>query len=262
MKKCCSFVVMTRKTVLWISIPLFLFLFSVDSMLANTPFERVFSFGVQVGTDIGGAVPIPFKAVGGSFNPYPKLNAAFGANLIWDISPSVSLGANVNYKTVAMEADARVANQKFKGENTVQYFTGISEMAMSFTFLEVPFYTNYYIGSKRNHAIQAGVFGSYVFKSTFTTHALKGFIGFEPDRVDAQVTDPQVMDFSGLLTRWDAGFLIGYQTKIASRLRVGLHLMFGVRDIFTKGNDFFDYKMQQIRGSIVLSYDLFRIYNR
>ena len=239
-----------------------LFLSFGHEVWADNPFESVFVIGVQLGTDIGGAAPIPFRAVGGSFNPYPKLNAAFGANVLLEVNPRITIGANVNYKTVAMEADARVTNQKFKGENTVQYFTGTSEMSMSFTFLEVPLYIDFYLGSKKIHAIQAGIFGSYVFKSRFVTRATKGFIGFEPDRVDATVTDPQVMDFSPLMTRWDAGFLIGYHTKVTARLRAGLHLMFGVRDIFKKGNDFFDYKMQQIRGSVVLSYDLFRIYKR
>ena len=41
---------------------------------------------------------------------------------------------------------------------------------------------DFYLGSKKIHAIQAGIFGSYVFKSRFVTRATKGFIGFEPDR--------------------------------------------------------------------------------
>jgi hypothetical protein len=37
--------------------------------------QSLFSVAPLIGTDIGGAVPIPFNAVGGSFNAYPKLNA-------------------------------------------------------------------------------------------------------------------------------------------------------------------------------------------
>ena len=225
-------------------------------------FVPVFSVAVQMGTDIGGAAPVPLRAVGGAFNPYPKLNAAFGARLLLDLHPRWCLGVNINYKTVAMDADARVTNQKFKGENTVQYFTGTSEMSMSFSFLELPLYVDFFLGSKKQHALQAGFFGPYAFNPKFVTTAIKGFNGVEPDRVDARVTDSPPMDFSAVLKHWDTGLLFGYETKITSRVRAGLHLMFGVMDIFKKGNDFFDYKMHQIRGSIVLSYDLIRIYQR
>ena len=36
--------------------------------------EYRFALGVQVGTDIGGAVPVPFKYIPETFNPYPRLN--------------------------------------------------------------------------------------------------------------------------------------------------------------------------------------------
>lgn len=233
---------------------------SADSL--TVPFQPIFAVSAQIGTDIGGAIPVPFSAVGGSLNAYPKLNAAFGVRLLLDVHPRWSLGANINYKTVAMEADARVTNQKFKGENTVQFFTGTTEMSMSFTFLELPVYVDFFLGPKKIHAVQAGLFGAYSFKSKFQTRAMKGFIGSEADRVDSGVTEPQVMDFSALLTRWDVGVLFGYETRITPRIRAGLLLMFGFRDLFQTGNDFFDYKMHQVRGSVVLSYDIFRLYQR
>lgn len=50
-----------------------------------------FALGVQLGTDIGGAVPFPFKYIPDTFNPYPKLNLSLGAKLSFPItSPLVS----------------------------------------------------------------------------------------------------------------------------------------------------------------------------
>ena len=44
-----------------------------------------FALGVQLGTDIGGAVPFPFKHIPETFNPYPKLNLSLGAKLSFPI---------------------------------------------------------------------------------------------------------------------------------------------------------------------------------
>ncbi|HOO42086.1 MAG TPA: outer membrane beta-barrel protein [Bacteroidales bacterium] len=228
----------------------------------NASFVPSFCIAPQIGTDIGGALPVPFDAVGGSFNAYPKLNATLGARFFLNLHDRWTLGANLNYKTIAMDADARVTNQKFKGENMVQYFTGTSQMSMGFTLLELPVYVEFLAGKKRQHGIQLGFFGAYVLKSHFITNAIKGFIGSEPDRIDSEITTPQVMDFSSLLDSWDSGLLLGYDARIFPRIRMGLHVMMGLKDIFQPGSDFFDYTMKQMRGSVTVSYDLIRFYKR
>ncbi|MDD2289562.1 MAG: outer membrane beta-barrel protein [Bacteroidales bacterium] len=225
-------------------------------------FFTSFCIAPQIGTDIGGTIPIPFSSIGGAFNAYPKLNATLGARFFLNLHPRWSFGANLNYKTIAMDADARVTNQKFKGENTVQYFTGTSEMSMSFQILELPVYVEFLAGSKRQHGIQVGIFGSRVMSSRFITYATKGFVGSEPDRMDSALSSPQVMDFSSLLDKWDVGLFAGYEARIFPRIRMGLHVMIGMKDIFLPGSDFFDYKMKQVRGSVTVSYDLIRIFQR
>ncbi len=238
--------------------------FIQDTLMAQQPGAFVPSFCIapQIGTDIGGAMPVPMNAVGGNFNAYPRLNATLGARFFLNIHSRWTLGVNLNYKTIAMDADARVSNQKFKGENIVQYFTGTSQMSMGFTILELPLYAEFLVGKKRQHGIQLGVFGAYVFNSRFITNAVKGFIGSEPDRIDSEIITPQVMDFSSLLDTWDAGLFAGYQARIFPRIQMGLHIMMGVKDIFLPGSEFFDYKMKQMRGSVTVSYDLVRIFQR
>lgn len=237
---------------------------SGNVLRAQQPGSFVPSFNIapQIGTDIGGAMPVPMNAVGGYFNAYPKPNATLGALFFLNFHSRWTVGASLNYKTIAMDADARVSNQKFKGENTVQYFTGTSQMSMGFTILELSVYAEYLVGKKRQHGLQLGIFGAYVFKSHFTTNAVKGFIGAEPDRIDSDITTPQVMDFSSLLDTWDTGLFLGYEARIFPRIRMGLHVMMGVKDIFMPGSDFFDYKMKQMRGSVTVSYDLVEIFQR
>lgn len=225
-------------------------------------FVTSFCIAPQIGTDIGGTIPIPFSSIGGAFNAYPKLNATLGARFFLNLHPRWSFGANLSYKTIAMDADARVTNQKFKGENIDQYFTGTSEMSMSFQILELPVYVEFLAGSKRQHGIQVGIFGSLVMSSRFITYATKGFIGSEPDRMDSALSSPPVMDFSSLLDKWDVGVFAGYQARIFTRIKMGLHVMIGMKDVFLPGSDFFDYKMKQVRGSVTVSYDLIRICQR
>ena len=70
--------------------------------------EYRFALGVQLGTDIGGAIPFPFSNVPDVFNPYPKLSPSIGAKLTFPVTKKWTLGAEVTYKKVAIDADARI----------------------------------------------------------------------------------------------------------------------------------------------------------
>ncbi len=223
------------------------------------PSYSTFCIAPVIGTDIGGAVPIPFNAVGGSFNPYPKISVSLGARMYMNLRRKWNIGAELSYKTIAMDADARVTNQKFKGENMVQFFTGTSDICMRFTMLELPLYVKYMMGSRRQYGILLGAYGAYNFKSEFVTNARKGFIGGEANRMDSPLTSPMVMDFTSTLDTWDVGLLAGYEAQLFPRISLGLHLLCGFKDIFISGSDFFDYKMKHLRGSLTVSYDLVRL---
>ena len=51
--------------------------------------EYRFALGVQLGTDIGGAIPFPFSNVPDVFNPYPKLSPSIGAKLTFPVTRDV-----------------------------------------------------------------------------------------------------------------------------------------------------------------------------
>ena len=99
--------------------------------------EYRFALGVQLGTDIGGAIPFPFSNVPDVFNPYPKLSPSIGAKLTFPIDRKWTLGAEVTYKKVAIDADARIDNQRFHDDknNVISRFCGSAEMSMDFTML-------------------------------------------------------------------------------------------------------------------------------
>lgn len=99
--------------------------------------EYRFALGVQLGTDIGGAIPFPFSNVPDVFNPYPKLSPSIGAKLTFPVTRKWTLGAEVTYKKVAIDADARIDNQRFHDDknNIISRFCGSAEMSMDFTML-------------------------------------------------------------------------------------------------------------------------------
>jgi len=228
------------------------------TMVNDTLYLHEFNISPQLGTDIGGAIPVPFSAGGSKINAYPRLSPSIGIAFSYTYQYRWNLGLELTYKRIAMDADARVTNQKFKGENAVQHFTGTAEMMMTFTLLEVPLYATYMFGVNRQHGAILGGYFAHNLNAKYVTTAKKGFIGPVEDVVESTITDPMVMDFSSTLDTWDVGILIGYEARIINRVHIGLRVLIGCKDIFTPDSDFFDYKMYPMRGAIVLNYDLLR----
>ena len=67
------------------------------------------------------------------------------------------------------------------------------------------------------------------------------------------------MDFSPYMDSWDMGVLLGYERKLSRRFELGLRVSMGFKDIFHKDNQYFDYNMLHMRGTVVISYNLFDI---
>lgn len=229
----------------------------------NTPADawwgnHILSLGVQVGVNIGGAVPYPLKHIPEAINAYPQLTGSLGAKCTFPLYQPFSLGVELNYKTIAMKADARVENQQFKNpDGLLQYFSGAAQMNMSFTMLEIPLYVKYRF-RQSPHAVILGGYYAFVLSREFTTIALKGYIGNAPDEVASPVdAQPQIMPFSASLDRWDAGLIAGYELQIIPRLHLGLRFMTGFKDVFKPLHRYFEYRMLPMRGAVTVSYSLF-----
>ena len=222
---------------------------------------RRWAIGVQAGTDVGGAIPVPIENIPKTFNPYPRLNISLGARVSWSYNNTWSVHSEVTYKGVDMDADARVENQVFKLDGGTQYFSGTAQMNMSFKMIEVPLYVKVALSDKYNDFFIFGGYYSHILSSNFVTIAEKGYLGGKPDEYGGSITPdkPFIMDFSQYLDNWDAGIVLGYERRIWKRANLGIRMMVGFKDIFTPENAFFDYKMWNMRGSIFLEYDLFLI---
>jgi hypothetical protein len=210
--------------------------------------------GLSLGTDIGGAIPFPISNIPGTINAYPHINPALGANLSFLLIKGWGLGVEVNYKTIAMKADARVNNQKFNMDNATMYFSGTTKTEMKFIMLEVPLYTKFRF-TNRNFVF-AGAYYSHIFSSSFIADPVKGYSGSSPDVAETIDVSDIKMDFSQYMDNWDYGALIGYEHAIFDRLKLALRLSMGFKDIFKSSSNYFDYSMLHMRGCITLGYDL------
>jgi hypothetical protein len=221
----------------------------------------------QLGLQAGGAIPMPMSALSGDDGAvnaqvklYPRLSAAVGKRL----SNKWFAYAGLNYASSGITAKARVKNQRIKeisresGDLVVEYFTGVSHVEMAFAYAELPVYAEYAL-SPRNKLLM-GLYGAHKVSGKFEAMPVKGFTSDKPDDVHAEMrpSDNIRSNFSDDLRTWNFGVLLGYEFVVFSRLNAGLHLNFSPFDIFKSGVEYFDYTMHPLRGSVMVSYDLFR----
>ncbi len=228
----------------------------------NGHIEKKGSLGVHMGTDIGGAIPFPFKNIPEKINAYPQITLALGGRFAYTVSDKWGGGMEVTYKTVKTNSDARLTNQKFQDENAISFFTGTAESHLSFTMVEIPIYVKYNFRNKRDR-ILAGPYFSSMIKTKFVNKPRKGFNGPRENTVETIISDDPKspnymsdMDFTDSMDSWDIGIMGGYERRITNQVDLGLRVSWGFKDIFKRNNKYFDYSMRHIRGSLVISYKL------
>lgn len=230
-----------------------------DSTRKNVEYR--FALGVQLGTDIGGAIPFPFSNVPNPFNPYPKLYPSLGVKLTFPVDRHWAVSTELTYKKIAIDADARIKNQRFndKENDIVARFTGSAEMGMDFTMLEIPVYAKYTFANLKDRILFGGYF-AWMMNGTFDIQVNKGYMMDDEGTYTGTIEGkPLEINFNNILDNWDAGLVLGYERRLFSRVEIGLRVSWGMKDIFKRNNQYFDYKMLHMRGSLVVSYNLFNI---
>lgn len=217
--------------------------------------------GIRVGTDIGGALPFPFSNIPSEFAPKIKPRLTLGGEVIWPVSKRFNITAEVNYKTVAIDAEAFVEEQFFQAEelnnNEPVFFTGMADMNMSFSMLEFPVYVEYLFSGGRNRLMLGGYY-ALGKKRSFDVIAKKGYMQVaKGDEELLSLNTNFTMSFTQDLDSWDAGLVFGYERRIIENLSVNGKVHIGFKSIFTDGFEKLEYKMYQMRLAVGLTYELF-----
>lgn len=235
-----------------------------------------FSVGIHTGFDIGAAVPWPpGEAVGGGnkMSAVPRLSPALGFSYTTIFNKHWMLTVESTYKTVAMDAKTWVKSQllylKDANGNVegIQQFRGTAEAKMSFTMLEVPLYLKYTFRKGYDKVFLGGYY-AYVIKGRFETIPKKGTITelsvdppHEPTPDSTIPVTPEsavVQNFDSSMDSWDAGFILGYERKLTSRVNLSGRFSMGFKDVFKPEDKYLDYAMLHMRGTVVLSYTFMR----
>lgn len=217
--------------------------------------------GIRVGTDIGGALPFPFSNIPSEFAPKIRPKLTLGAEVIWPVSKRFTVTAEVNYKTVAIDAEAFVEEQFFQTEdlnnNEPVFFTGMADMNMSFSMIEIPVYAEYLFSGGRNRLLFGGYY-SINKKQKFDVVAKKGYMQVSKGDEDVMSLNTNfTMSFTDDLDSWDAGVLFGFERRIVENLSVNGKVHIGLKSIFTSGFEKLEYKMYQMRLAVGITYEIF-----
>lgn len=225
--------------------------------------ENKFDFGIHVGLDLGAAVPWPLAdAIGGDdkMNATPQITPGLGFSGELHFAKRWSATVEATYKTVGLDASIITlkSGQKFKDEGLDVIFYGKAKTTMSFTMLEAPFYLKFKVNE--NNRIFLGGYYAYIVNGKFEATAISGRIEHpnEPENIEVVYPDdPLYQDFGPNLRSWDVGWLVGYERKIANRLTLSGRFSMGLKDIFKTNENYLEYKMLNMRGTLMLSYRFF-----
>ena len=232
----------------------------------NRTFFQTFSTGFQVGTDVGGAMPVPLRD---GFGPNDKMNVSLR------VRPAIGIFVTkhlTEYWTISLEGTrrdfgmtvlARVDEQIFVDREADLWmgFRGIAHMQMEFPMWEFALLGRYSFENIGGRVI-LGVYYSRNPNAQFITEPRQGMLFRVVDgRIDFEdpmspVDSPFTQDFSDAMNNWDFGILAGFEQQILfPQLFLTARVSKGFTDIFHPDHRYLTFSMRQIRGSFALSYN-------
>ncbi len=226
--------------------------------------ESPIRFGAHLGIDLGAAIPWPVSdaiGTGDKMSAVPKVTPAIGAWFGYRVSDRWSVNVEATYKTVGMDATivSLTKGQQFNQDGEKVLFRGKATTIMSFTMLEVPLYARFKIDSK--NAVMLGGYFSYLVSGTFEARAIQGTVvnAATPDVLPSPVEegDLPTQYFDSNLDTFDLGWTVGYERKITDRINASARFTMGLKDIFKPGENYLDYGMVHMRGTVTVGYRIF-----
>jgi len=235
----------------------------------NRTFFTSFSTGFQVGTDVGGAMPVPLRD---GFGPNDKMNVslrirpAIGVFVTKHLTEQWTVSLEGTRRDFGMSVLARVDEQIFVDTETGTPvgFRGIAYMEMQFPMWEFALLGRYSFENIGGRAV-LGVYYARVRNAVFNTDPRQGMLfGVVDGKIDFDNPGGIVLpespaptpDFSSGMSKWDFGVLAGFEQQILfPQLFLTARVSKGFNDIFHPDHRYLTFSMRQIRGSFALSYN-------
>ena len=234
----------------------------------NRTFFQSFSTGFQVGTDVGGAMPVPLRD---GFGPNDKMNVslrvrpAIGVFITKHFTEHWTMSLEGTRRDFGMSVLARVDEQIFVDREADLWmgFRGVAYMNMEFPMWEFALLGRYSFENIGGRAI-LGIYYARNRNTQFLTEPRQGVLFRVADgRIDLDSPEivispdaPFTQDFSDAMNNWDFGILAGFEQQILfPQLFLTARVSKGLTDIFHPEHRYLTFNMRQIRGSFALSYN-------
>lgn len=221
--------------------------------------DTKWEFASSLGIDMGGAIPLPLSEVPDDATASPKLKPNLGIFFQRNFNDSWSLGAELSYHTLAVDANVNVISQAFWADDRsyATYFSGEAYSSTELQFIEIPLKAYYHFNEK--WSLIFGAYYSILLKGRLETEGRNGWISADKNDTDTAPlpgTQNTTFDFNDELDNYDVGMLVGYQFKVGERVNLWGRFNLGFKSIFVPDFNNIDYEMYQFRFSTGVSFVL------
>lgn len=226
-------------------------------------------WNLDVGFNIGGAMPVPIPREVRKIESYnPKINPHIGIrttynldkkNNRWAIGSSLSLdskGMRVSDRVKYMHAKVTVSEKGSADPRIVEGdFVGRNTTNVNMLYATISLFGRYTIHPKWE--LTAGLYGASTLKSTFDGDISDGYLLTDDgDRVVIDDGMTATFDFSDDIRDFDAGVVVGGKFKMNRNIGFFANMTWGLTDIFYRGANPINFKLQNVYGQIGISYNL------
>ncbi len=239
------------------------FLLSVFYCNLSAQPEKILEVNFVLGYNIGATAPIPLPAEVRKINSYnPKFNPQAGINFNYSAHEKWGVGAGVaiDWKGMRVKDEVKYMHTSVVlaegGDKLTGYFVGKNMTNVNTTYLTVPIYGTYRVNDKWR--LKLGIYAAKTLSSTFDGNVNDGYIRIDTPTGQKQEIDGEGanFDFSDDVRDYDFGLLGGGEFKLTERLGIYGNLSWGLIPYFYKGSNPIEFTMNNIYGTIGISYRL------
>lgn len=234
---------------------------------AQNGLRRV-DFDLNLGLNIGATAPLPLPAEVRKIEHYnPKINPHLGISMTysldaekkWGIAAEAAFdakGMRVKDKVKYMHTEVTVSHKDDPDKKTVAGdFVGKNMTNVNLHYLTLSVYGVYNINEK--WSLKAGPYLASTLKSRFDGNVSDGYLlDANGERFNIDDATDATFDFRDDIRDFDIGLLVGGKLNVNRQIGVTVGLTWGLNDVFYSGSNPISFKMQNIYGTIGVSYRL------
>ncbi|NDV69609.1 porin family protein [Dysgonomonas sp. 25] len=241
---------------------LFLLLAVVPKVSAQFDLGKNLNVDLVLGVNIGATAPVPLPEEVRKIDSYnPKFNPQIGVMTTYNINEKwgIGIGATIDWKGMRVKDEVKymyttVEVEEGSDNKLTGYFVGKNMTNVDMTHLTIPIYGTYTFNDK--WSVKLGIYAAKVLSNTFDGNVTDGYIRLGTPTGEKQEIDKAYFDFSENSRDYDFGVFGGGKFSLTDRIGCYANLTWGLLPYFYKNENPIKFKMNNIYGTVGLSYQL------